>query len=83
MLGPHGAGLANAIFMSRGGTLIELTHDRRVFRTFYEVAAASGHAYALVIGDAAGDDKESILADFTVDPDAVEAAIKAALAAIA
>ncbi len=81
VLGPHGAGLANAVFMSGGGAVIELTHDRRVFRTFHELAAAAGHAYACVIGEAAGDDKDSILADFTVDPGAVEAAIKAAVAA--
>lgn len=78
VVGPHGAGLANCAFMAPGGAVVELTHTGRVVGTYHELAGAAGLGYAAVIGDMQGDPGQPILADFTVDIDAVEAAIDAA-----
>jgi capsular polysaccharide biosynthesis protein len=83
VVGPHGAGLANAAFMAPGGALIELTHTGRVVWTFHEVAGAAGLAYGCVIGDVDKADENPIYADFTLDVDAVESAVRAALAVVA
>jgi capsular polysaccharide biosynthesis protein len=82
VVGPHGAGLANAIFMPPGGALIELTHAGRVVWTFHEVAAAAGLAYGCVIGEMEPGADNPFFADFSVDCDAVDAALRAALAAV-
>jgi capsular polysaccharide biosynthesis protein len=79
VVGPHGAGLTNAAFMAPGGAIVELTHTGRVVPTYFELAAAADLAYAVVIGEIAGDAGQPILADFTVDADAVEAAVDAVL----
>ena len=78
VVGPHGAGLANAGFMAPGGALVELTHSGRVVATYHELSSAAGLRYAVVVGDMVGDAGQPILADFTVDIDAVEAAVDAA-----
>lgn len=82
--GPHGAGLTNAVFMAPGGAIIEMTHDKRVVWTYHEVAGAAGHAYACVVNDALlkSADEDTLFADFNVDLDALDAAVKAAVAAI-
>lgn len=79
VVGPHGAGLANAAFMAPGGALVELTHTGRVVGTYHELAGAAGLRYAVVVGDMTGETSQPILADFMVDVDAVEAAVVAAL----
>ena len=81
VVGPHGAGLTNCVFMAPGGALIELTHDKRVVWTFHEVAGAAGLNYACIVSDAVLNDKndDALFADFTVDLDALEAAVKAAI----
>ena len=63
--------------MAPGGALVELTHTGRVVTTYHELAAAAGLAYAAEIGDIAGDASRPILADFTIDADAAEAAVDA------
>ncbi|TAL01267.1 MAG: glycosyltransferase family 61 protein [Rhodospirillaceae bacterium] len=82
VVGPHGAGLTNAAFMAPGGAVVELTHTGRVVWTFHEVACASGHAYACVVGDMASGNAHPLFADFSVDVDAVDGAIRAVVAAI-
>jgi hypothetical protein len=82
VVGPHGAGLTNAAFMAPGGAVVELTHTGRAVWTFHEVACASGHAYACVVGDMTSGDDQPIFADFKVDVDAVDAAVRAALRAV-
>ena len=82
VVGPHGAGLTNAAFMAPGGAIVELTHAGRVVATYHELACAAGLAYAAVIGDITGDARQPILADFTVDADAVDDAVEAVLRAI-
>ncbi len=84
VVGAHGAGLTNCVFMAPGGALIELTHDKRVVWTYHEVAGAAGLNYACIVADAVlNDANDDILyADFTVDLDALETAVKAAVAAL-
>ena len=79
VVGPHGAGLTNAAFMAPGGALVELTHTGRVVGTYHELAGAVGLRYAAVVGDMTGDTSQPILADFTIDVDAIDAAVEAAL----
>ncbi len=81
VVGPHGAGLTNAVFMPPGGAVVELTHHERVVWTYHEVAGAAGHAYAAVIADSQGDSEEPLFADFSVDLNALDAAVRAAIAA--
>ena len=68
--------------MPAGGAVIELTHDQRVVSTYHEVAGAAGHSYACVIADSVGDAEEPLFADFSVDLDALDAAVKAAVASV-
>lgn len=84
VVGAHGAGLTNAVFMGPGGALIELTHDKRVVWTYHEVAGAAGLNYACIVADAVTNEKNDdiLFADFTADLDALEAAVKAAVAAL-
>jgi len=82
VVGPHGAGLTNAAFMAPGGAVVELTHTGRVVWTFHEVACASKLAYACVVGDMAAGEGPALFADFTVDVDAVDSAVRAAVAAV-
>jgi capsular polysaccharide biosynthesis protein len=81
VVGAHGAALTNAAFMAPGGGVVELTHTARVVWTFHEVACASGLAYACVIGARASETDNPLFVDFSVDPDAVDAAVDAALQA--
>jgi hypothetical protein len=84
IVGPHGAAMTNASFMSPGGAMVELTHEKRVIVAFHEVACMAGLAYACVVGEMLETPGQpSLFSDFTVDVDEVEAAVKAALAAIA
>jgi hypothetical protein len=68
--------------MASGGAVVELTHTGRVVWTFHEVACASGHSYACVIGDMTAGQDQPLFADFSVDVDAVEAAVRAAIQAV-
>lgn len=82
VVGPHGAGLTNSIFMAPGGALVELTHTKRVVWTYHEVACAARHAYACVVGEFSGDPDEPLFGDLNVDIDALDAAVKAATRAV-
>lgn len=82
VVGSHGAALTNAAFMAPGGALVELTHTARVVPTYHELAGAAQLAYGVVVGTPSGDVDHPILADFSVAPDAVGAAVEAALKAL-
>ena len=82
IVGPHGAALTNAAFMSPGGAIVELTHEARVVWTFHEVAGAAGLGYACVIGERTSKTENALFADFAVEADEVEAAARAALKAV-
>jgi capsular polysaccharide biosynthesis protein len=82
VVGPHGAAMTNASFMSPGGAMIELTHEKRVIVAFHEVACMAQLHYACVVGEMLETPGQpSLFSDFDVDVDAVEAAVKAAIAA--
>jgi len=83
VVGPHGAAMTNAAFMSPGGAMVEMTHHKRVIYAFHEIASMTGLHYACVVGDmleTAG--QPSLFSDFTVPVDEVEQALKAVLAAL-
>ncbi len=81
VVGPHGAGLTNTMFMAPGGAVVELTHTKRVVWTYHEVACAAGHSYACVVGDFIGNEKEPLFGDLDVDIDALDAAVTIAIRA--
>jgi capsular polysaccharide biosynthesis protein len=84
IIGPHGAAMTNASFMSAGGAMIELTHQKRVIPAFHEIASLARLSYACVIGDMLDTPGQPpLFSDFTVDVNEVEAAVKAAIAAVA
>jgi capsular polysaccharide biosynthesis protein len=59
--GLHGAGLANAAYMARGGVVVEAATDALKARAkpyFWNLAAARGHGYACLVGPAAGHDPQ-------------------------
>ena len=79
VVGPHGAAMTNSVFMSPGGMMVELTHEKRVIVAFHEIACMTGLGYACVVGDMLETPGQpSLFSDFTVDVDQVEAAVKAA-----
>ena len=84
VVGAHGAGLTNCVFMAPGSAVVELTHDKRVVWTYHEVAGAAALNYACIVADAVLNDKndDALFADFTVDLAALEAAVKAGVAAL-
>jgi hypothetical protein len=82
VVGPHGAAMTNAAFMSPGGAVVELTHTGRVVWTFHEIACANGLAFGCVVGDMAKENENPLFADFSVDVDAVDGAVRAAIAAV-
>src|ERR1700677_3497143 len=52
VVAPHGAALTNLIFAPRGARLLELFHPQYKNRYYVSVAAACGHHYASVDGQA-------------------------------
>lgn len=48
VVGPHGAGLANTVFMPRGGRVVELATTEWWSNAFRRIAVARGHDYTLV-----------------------------------
>jgi capsular polysaccharide biosynthesis protein len=80
MLGVHGAGLTNVIFMPPGGALIELRHGQPSFRDHHyrPLASITGLDYHPVICDTVGDGPPND-ADLGVDLAKVRATLDAAL----
>jgi len=58
VVGPHGAGLTNVMFMPTGGLLVELLAHRRVKPCYFSLASAVGVRYACVSD--APDDKDAV-----------------------
>jgi capsular polysaccharide biosynthesis protein len=48
VIAPHGAGLANIVFMPPGGKVIELSSGEWICPAFRRIAAQSGHDYLLL-----------------------------------
>ena len=82
VVGPHGTAMTNSVFMNPGGAMIEMTHEQRVIIAFHEVACMAGLHFSCVVGDMLETPGQPpLFSDFTVDVDAVEEAVKAAIAA--
>lgn len=76
LVGVHGAGLTNMLFMPEGAHVVEIANPRYPSPAFYALAAALGLRYWLVWGvpsDARGRDA----LDLEVDPRRVEAVLAA------
>jgi len=48
VVAPHGAGLANIVFMKEGALVLEMVHYRRTKPTFYSLANARGLTYCIL-----------------------------------
>jgi capsular polysaccharide biosynthesis protein len=72
LVGQHGAGLANMLWMPTGSTVIEIiTQKKRKHQWFEALARALGHAYVAVIHSGPHD---------PVDPDEIAAVVDLAVA---
>lgn len=76
LMGVHGAGLSNMLFMPEGAHVIELSNPRYPSPAFYALAAALGLRYWLVHGEPR-DDRGPAALDIEVDPREVERVIRA------
>jgi hypothetical protein len=60
VVGPHGAGLTNLVFMQPRTTLVELHHPGYLNDCYYRLAQVMNVRYLTFLGDAAGEDGESL-----------------------
>lgn len=51
LIGPHGAGFTNMLFMPEGSTILECFEPRTLRRCYGTLSAACGHAYYAVVGE--------------------------------
>jgi capsular polysaccharide biosynthesis protein len=72
LAGPHGAGLANMLFMPQGSHVLELRQLSGSPNCFYTLAAVLGHAYHVVSCRPAIESRHPHVADIIVDPQALE-----------
>ncbi len=70
--GPHGAGLANMLFMPEGSHVLELRQLAGSPNCFYTLAAVLGHSYHVVSCRPADESRHPHVADIVVDPQALE-----------
>ena len=64
VVGPHGAGFANAVFAQPGTTLIELFSPSHIYPCFWALANACGHKYGFCMGAQHGVDIEADVGKF-------------------
>lgn len=83
VIGPHGAGLGNAVFCQPGTTMVELLPSRLVPpHLFFALAGAARMTYWYLRGSSsapAGYGGDPVHLDFEVDPDELERTIRAVL----
>ena len=79
VVAPHGAGLANMIFMPEGSLVVEMNHHRRTKASFYSMTTALGLRYAIITnapetpGDTTAQEKGDV--DFAIPRDRLEEAL--------
>ena len=79
VVGPHGAGLVNALFCRPGTRLLELTPSDHCFPFYYTLAEAAGLKFAYLPGRSVGTREPGCSLspfDFIVDPDAFGMALQ-------
>jgi len=62
VVGPHGSGLTNIMWLGNGASVIELMPESRLHPDYFQLSRALGLRYTAIICKAAGDDN-----DITVD----------------
>ncbi len=50
IVGPHGAGLANMIFMNTGSCIVELIPEKYMTPLFKQLSIDCGHQYSVIVG---------------------------------
>jgi hypothetical protein len=78
LVGPHGAGLSNAIFMPAGSTLVELMPAWYSPACYLVMANEAGLRYRVVLAQRAPGSGGGPHADLSVDPDALDSQLAAA-----
>jgi hypothetical protein len=82
VVGPHGAGLVNALFCKPGTDLLELTPSDHCFPFYYTLAESAGLRFSYLPCKSLGTREAGAVIspyDFTVDPSAFEEALQAIL----
>ncbi len=77
LVGAHGAGLTNMMFMPPGGSVLELRQLYGPPNCFFTLAGASGHGYRYLACEAHGRPAHPHAADFRVDPHELDHALAA------
>ena len=70
VVAPHGAALTNLIFTPPGALMVELFHPQHKNRSYVTLAAACGHRYACLDGQALNHGNPGQL-DYSIDVAAV------------
>jgi capsular polysaccharide biosynthesis protein len=82
VVGPHGAGLVNALFCSSGTNLLELTPSDHCFPFYYTLAESAGLQFSYLPGKSLGIRQTGALIspfDFVVDIAEFEEALQSIL----
>lgn len=77
LAGPHGAGLANMMFMAPGGAVLEMRQLEGPPNSFVSLASLFGHGHFYLACEAHDRDMHHHGADLIADPERVDAALGA------
>lgn len=73
VVGPHGAGLVNIMFMQQGAKVLEIHPQYKKIRTnFFSIASAFNHSYFYILANTASKTLDYRLANMIVNPGELE-----------
>lgn len=79
IVGSHGAGLTNMLFMSPGSTVVEFRHPKSVVQNcYFSLASALGFDYYYYVGEPV-DPSDPHTSDVVIDPDQIKKVLLKAL----